>query len=96
MVLAMGTIMFIQQYRTPMPNMDASQRKVMLGMSLVFTMMFLIFPFPAGLALYMLVNTTISLVQQQCIKSEKVNKPFQVTLAAAAAILVSAFIFSKL
>jgi YidC/Oxa1 family membrane protein insertase len=95
MVLAMGIIMFLQQYRTPMPNMDANQRKMMLGMSVVFTGMFLIFPFPAGLALYMLVNTTISLVQQQCIRSETMNKPFRVTLIASMAILLAAFIFSK-
>lgn len=95
-VLAMGAIMFIQQYRTPMPNMDPTQRKVTLGMSLMFTFMFLIFPFPAGLAIYMLINTTISLVQQQCLKSETLNKPFQMTLAASIAILALAFIFSKL
>lgn len=96
MVLAMGVIMFVQQYRTPMPNMDANQRKMMLGMSVMFTVMFLIFPFPAGLALYMLINTTISLVQQQCIRSETMNKPFQVTLIASIAILLVSYIFSKL
>lgn len=96
MVLTMGAIMFLQQYLTPMPNMDPNQRKITLGMSLVFTLMFLIFPFPAGLAIYMLVNTAISLVQQQCLKSETLNKPFQMTLIASAAILMFAYIFSRL
>lgn len=95
MVLLMGAIMFIQQYRTPMPNMDPTQRKIMLGMSLLFTGMFLIYPFPAGLALYMLVNTTISLVQQSCIRSETMNKPFQMTLLASVAILAAAHILAK-
>jgi YidC/Oxa1 family membrane protein insertase len=96
MVIAMGVIMFIQQYRTPMPNVEPAQRKMVLSMSVVFTLMFLIFPFPAGLALYMLVNTVISLIQQQCLKSTSMNNPFAVTVGACCAILAVSIAFSKL
>lgn len=95
LILTMGALMFYQQYRTPTPNMDPAQRKMMLGMSLVFTLMFLLGGFPAGLALYMLVNTTISLVQQQALRSEDLNRPFQVTLLASAGILLASVVLAQ-
>ncbi len=95
-VLAMGAIMFIQQYRTPMPNVDPAQRKMVLSMSVIFTLMFLIFPFPAGLAIYMFINTLISLIQQQSLRSERINSPFVVTIFSSFVILAISIALTKL
>jgi membrane protein insertase Oxa1/YidC/SpoIIIJ len=95
-VLAMGAIMFIQQYRTPMPNVEPAQRKMVLSMSVIFTLMFLIFPFPAGLAIYMFINTLISLIRQQSLKSDKINSPFVVTVVSSFAILADSIELTKL
>ncbi|MCB9764083.1 MAG: membrane protein insertase YidC [Alphaproteobacteria bacterium] len=57
-----GTLMIIQQRLTPMsPNMDPTQQKMMRLMPLVFVGF--MFIFPSGLALYILVNTVLSIVQ---------------------------------
>ena len=47
-------------------NMDKTQEKVMLILPVIFTFMFL--GFPAGLVVYMIVNTVLSIVQQVWIK----------------------------
>ena len=96
MILIMGATMFIQQYTTPTPGMDATQRKTMLFTSVIFTGMFLVYPFPAGLALYMLVNTFISLVQQIYLKNDKKANPFQATALASVAIFLIAFVLTRI
>ncbi len=59
--LLMGATMFLQQWLSPSMG-DATQRKIMLIMPVVFTAMFLYFP--SGLVLYWLVNNILSIAQQ--------------------------------
>src|SRR5262252_146688 len=60
--LAMGAVMFLQQRITPMPTDSEQQRIMMYMMPIVFTLMSLWFP--AGLTVYILTNTLLSMVQQ--------------------------------
>jgi YidC/Oxa1 family membrane protein insertase len=65
-----GVVMVIQQFLTPMsPTMDPMQRKMMRMMPLVFVV--IMYSFPSGLALYILVNTLFSIVQMW-----RVNKAY--------------------
>ncbi|MCE1226700.1 MAG: membrane protein insertase YidC [Geobacteraceae bacterium] len=57
----MGVTMFIQQKMTP-SNMDEMQQKIMLGLPVIFTFMFL--SFPSGLVLYWLINNILTIAQQ--------------------------------
>lgn len=57
----MGITMFIQQKMTP-SNMDEMQQKIMLGLPVIFTFMFL--SFPSGLVLYWLINNILTIGQQ--------------------------------
>ena len=61
--LLLGVGMFLQQKLTPMAGVDKTQEKVMLAMPLIFTVMML--TLPAGMVLYMLANTFMSIAQQQ-------------------------------
>jgi YidC/Oxa1 family membrane protein insertase len=61
MVVMVGQMSF-----TPTGNMDPNQRRLMWLMSLVFGILF--FTFPAGLVLYVFVNTSLSVAQQWVIK----------------------------
>lgn len=62
--VAMTLIMFLQQKLTPpSPGMDPAQRKMMMFMPLMFGGFML--TTPAGLCVYMLVNSLFSVIQQQ-------------------------------
>jgi YidC/Oxa1 family membrane protein insertase len=61
LTLLMGGSMFVQQWMTPSAG-DPNQRKIMLMMPLIFTVMFV--NFPAGLTIYWLVNNVLSIAQQ--------------------------------
>ncbi len=61
--LFMGLCMFAQQKLMPTPGMDKTQEKILLIMPLMFTGMML--TLPAGLVLYMLTNSIMSMGQQQ-------------------------------
>ena len=61
--ILLGLGMFVQQKLTPNPSMDKNQEKIMLMMPLIFTVMML--SLPAGMVLYMIANTAVSIVQQQ-------------------------------
>lgn len=74
--LLLGGLMFMQQRLTPTPGMDPNQQKIMMMMPLVFTVMML--GLPAGLVLYMIVNTVISIGQQQWLNRKLKNKNFEV------------------
>lgn len=95
MILLMGASMFVQQFTIP-SSADPAQRKMMLLMPIVFTIMFVIFPFPAGLVLYWLVNNLISITQQMALRTEKRITPFQATGVAGVAIFGMAFILTLL
>lgn len=62
--IIMGASMFVQQKMTP-SNMDEMQQKIMLGLPVIFTFMFL--NFPSGLVLYWLVNNILTIGQQMYI-----------------------------
>jgi len=64
MVLLMSASMLVQQWTTPMPSADPVQKKMMTFMPVIFAVMFIVFPMPAGLVLYWLVSNIISIVQQ--------------------------------
>jgi YidC/Oxa1 family membrane protein insertase len=91
MIIIMGVTMFYQQWTTPMPSVDPAQRRMMLWISAVFPISFLIFPFPSGLALYMLTNTSISLVQQAYLRNDAHANPGRATTIASLAIFAVAF-----
>jgi len=59
--LLMGVAMFFQTRMSPAPP-DPMQARVMQLMPVIFTGMFLFFP--AGLVLYWLTNTALSILQQ--------------------------------
>ena len=61
LTLLMGGSMFLQQWMSPSAG-DPQQQKVIMIMPLMFTFMFL--NFPAGLALYWLVNNVLTIAQQ--------------------------------
>ncbi len=75
--LLMGVSMFIQQRLNPAPP-DPIQAKVMMALPIIFTLFFAFFP--AGLVLYWLANSVLSVAQQWYITA-KVDKA---TAAAAA------------
>lgn len=59
----MGIGMFFQQKLTPMAGMDKTQEKVMMAMPVIFSLFML--TLPAGMVIYMLTNTIVSIIQQQ-------------------------------
>jgi YidC/Oxa1 family membrane protein insertase len=63
--ILLGAGMFLQQKLTPNPSMDKAQERIMLMMPIIFTAMF--FSLPAGMVLYMITNTIVSIAQQQWI-----------------------------
>lgn len=66
MPLLLGGLMFLQQKMTPTAT-DSQQAKMMLYIMPVMFTVFMLF-LPAGLNLYILVNTLLSLVQQYYLK----------------------------
>lgn len=69
--IIMGLSMFIQQRMSP-PPADPMQRKIMMFLPLIFTVLFL--NFPAGLVLYWLVNNILGIFQQW-LMMRKFKKP---------------------
>ncbi len=61
--LLLGACMFVQQKLTPTTGLDKTQEKMMLIMPVVFSAMML--TLPAGLVVYMLTNTLVSIAQQR-------------------------------
>ena len=69
LVLLMGASMFIQQWMTPTPTVDPNQRRMMMMMPLVFTVIFV--SFPSGLTIYWFVNNLLSILQQYMINRKE-------------------------
>lgn len=67
-----GVFMLIQQKLTPNPSMDKHQQKVLMFMPILFTAMMI--SLPAGMLLYMLTNTIISIGQQQWL-NKRLDQP---------------------
>jgi YidC/Oxa1 family membrane protein insertase len=77
----MAIIMFLQQVVTPpSPGMDPSQRKIMMFMPLIFGLFMI--NIASGLCVYMLVNATISIIQQQYL-NKKLGLPGAAGMAAS-------------
>ena len=68
LVLLMGASMFIQQWMSPAIG-DANQRRMMMLMPLIFTVIFV--SFPSGLTIYWFVNNILSIVQQYMINRKE-------------------------
>ena len=66
--LVMGVSMLVQQKMTPATG-DATQRKIMMLMPVIFTFMFL--NFASGLVLYWLLNNLLSIAQQMYVMRKK-------------------------
>lgn len=94
MILLMGASMFIMQLTTP-TTVDPAQKKAMLITPIIFTVVFLVSPFPSGLVLYWLTNNLISIVQQKVLKSEgeKIS-PLKATIIGSAVIFGFGFILT--
>ena len=70
--LIVGVMMLLQQKLTPMsPSMDPMQQKMMRLMPFMFVAIYFIFP--AGLALYATVNTSLSILQMWLIRRKLAN-----------------------
>jgi YidC/Oxa1 family membrane protein insertase len=74
-----GLLMFVQQKLNPPPP-DPTQAKVMLFMPVLFTVLFL--SFPAGLVLYWVVNSLVSILQQWFITRQIEGKDTKVIAKA--------------
>ncbi|MCY4439234.1 MAG: YidC/Oxa1 family membrane protein insertase, partial [Deltaproteobacteria bacterium] len=67
--LLMGASMFIQQWMSPTPTVDPNQRRMMMMMPLIFTVIFV--SFPSGLTIYWFVNNLLSILQQYLINRKE-------------------------
>ena len=94
MVLLMSASMIIQQWTTPNPSADPTQQKVMMFMPIVFAGMFIIFPMPAGLVLYWLVNNIISITQQLYLRKTDQSGVYWATLVASVAIFGAGYVLT--
>ncbi len=59
----LGVFMLIQMKLTPNIGMDKTQQRIMMAMPVIFT--FAMVSLPAGLVLYMLANSILTIIQQQ-------------------------------
>lgn len=64
--LLLGVTMWLQQKMAPTASADPTQQKIMQMMPLIFA--FMMFALPAGLVVYILVNTVLSIIQQWLIR----------------------------
>jgi YidC/Oxa1 family membrane protein insertase len=95
MLLLMSASMLLQQWLTP-SSADPQQKKIMMIMPVVFTVMFIIVPLPSGLVLYWLVNNSISIIQQVYLKNDRKASPFQATLIGSGIMLAFGYILTLL
>ncbi|HKE08386.1 MAG TPA: membrane protein insertase YidC [Candidatus Acidoferrum sp.] len=59
-----GVTMYLVSKMTPMTTTDPQQAQMMKIMPLTFAVMFVVFPFSSGLALYILTSSLVGIVQQ--------------------------------
>jgi YidC/Oxa1 family membrane protein insertase len=60
----MGVTMYLASKMTPVPTTDAQQAQMMKIMPIGMAAMFMIIPYPSGLAVYILTQSVIGIVQQ--------------------------------
>ena len=95
MILLMGISMFGQTMLTP-TTADPQQKKIMYIMPIMFTGMFIIYPFPSGLVLYWLVNNIMSIIQQYSIRTERNIQPLQATIVAGIVVFAIGYVVTLL
>jgi hypothetical protein len=66
----------------------------MMLMPIVFAVMFIVFPMPAGLVLYWLVNNIISITQQMYLRKTNQSGAYWGTFVASAAIFGFGYILT--
>jgi YidC/Oxa1 family membrane protein insertase len=59
-----GVTMYVVSKMTPMTTTDPQQAQMMKIMPLTFSVMFVVFPFSSGLALYILTSSLVGILQQ--------------------------------
>jgi YidC/Oxa1 family membrane protein insertase len=96
MVLLMAASMVYQTWTTPTPSADPAQQKMMMIMPLVFAGMFIIFPMPAGLVLYWLVNNIISIIQQLYMRNAEKGSVYIGTAVASVVIFGVGFLLTMI
>jgi len=85
--------LMIQQWTTPSP-MEPAQKRIMLIMPPVFGFMFA--AMPAGLTIYMLVSSLISIAEQRTLRSRGARAAFVANVVTSVSLLVLAMILVKL
>jgi membrane protein insertase Oxa1/YidC/SpoIIIJ len=91
MIIIMGGTMIWQQWTTPTSG-DPTQKKIMMFMPVMFTLMFILFPMPAGLVLYWLVNNIMSITQQLYQKNAHGTHPFVATMITSVVLFVLGYL----
>ncbi len=94
MVLLMSASMIIQQWTTPNPSADPQQQKIMMMMPIIFAIMFIIYPMPAGLVLYWLVNNIISITQQVYMRNTEKGSVYVATSVVSILLLAGGYILT--
>ena len=62
--ILMGVSMYLASKMTPIPTTDAQQAQMMKYMPIGMAGMFMIIPYPSGLAVYILTSGLINILQQ--------------------------------
>lgn len=84
MVILMVAAMIFQQQTTPTPSMDPAQKRIMMLMPFMMGIFFFIWAFPAGLTLYWLTSSIISIGQQKGMHSDLKISALKLTLLVSA------------
>ncbi len=71
--ILLGLLMVLQMKLTPNAAMDKTQQRVMTVMPLMFT--FFMISLPSGLVVYMVINSILSITQQQWLNRRYADKP---------------------
>ena len=94
MVLLMSASMILQQWTTPNTSADPQQQKMMMLMPIIFAVMFIVYPMPAGLVLYWLVNNIISITQQVYMRNAEKGSVYTATFVTSLLILGVGYILT--
>ncbi|MGO9844426.1 MAG: membrane protein insertase YidC, partial [Candidatus Acidiferrales bacterium] len=62
--ILMGVTMYLSSKITPVPTTDAQQAQMLKIMPIGMAAMFMIIPYPSGLAVYILTQSVVGIVQQ--------------------------------
>jgi YidC/Oxa1 family membrane protein insertase len=91
MIIIMGLTMIWQQWTTPSAA-DPQQKKIMMMMPVIFTIMFILFPMPAGLVLYWLVSNIMGITQQVYLRNAHGTHPLVATLVTSIMLFIGGYV----